>query len=500
MHERNRENMRQVVVRFAPSPTGYLHIGGARTAIFNWLYARKHMGRFILRIEDTDAERSTVDAIEGILDGLKWLGLDWDAGPYFQSAFIGDHQSAAEQLLTSGNAYKCFCSKEALDEKRDQAHRHKTTYQYDGTCRNLSRAQLAKNEAAGLPYTVRFKVPRRPGAVVFNDAVYGCIEKQYQDIEDFIVLRTNKSPLYVLSNAVDDIRDRVTHVIRGQDGLANTPKQVLIYQGLGAALPQFAHMSLTLDPQKAKISKRKHGEQVAIHYYRKMGFLPWAMVNFLVLLGWSPGDDREFFSLEALIKAFDLGGIGRTNSVFNVNAGEGKFFTDPKLLNTNAHYLRTMDMASLVPLIKTQLQQADLWHADYDHHKRAWLEETITLIRDRYQTLLDFTTHGRCFFSDTFPMDPDAYEQHVGKDPAVMQWLLELLGALEEVPVFEAKSIEDVLRSFLATHQLKPGVLINAVRTAISGTSVGPDFMRMLVCLGQRRVVARLQAFVTHDG
>lgn len=488
--------MKRVVVRFAPSPTGYLHIGGARTAIFNWLYARKHKGRFILRIEDTDAERSTEDAIEGILDGLRWLGLDWDAGPYFQSAFIGDHQKAAEQLLAAGSAYKCFCSKETLDMKREQARQRKTTYQYDGTCRNLPPQQLSEHDAAGTPHTVRFKVPRRPGAVAFNDAVYGRIEKQHHDIEDFIILRTNQAPLYVLSNAVDDIRDGVTHVIRGQDGLANTPKQVLIYEGLGAPLPQFAHMSLTLDPQKAKISKRKHGEQVAIHYYRNKGFLPWAMVNFLVLLGWSPGDDREYFNLDALIEAFDLGGIGRTNSVFNINDGGGKFFTDPKLLNTNAHYLRAMDMNALMPFVKMQLQQADLWHTDYEDRRRKWLEETVALIRDRYQTLHDFTTRGRSFFSDTFEMDTDALHKHVHQDPSVIQWLPELIDTLEAMPRFESKALEDELRRFLSAHQLKPGQLINAVRTAVSGTHVGPDFMRMLICLGRKRVVARLQAVV----
>lgn len=492
--ERNQTIMGSVVVRFAPSPTGYLHIGGARTAIFNWLYARKHGGKFILRIEDTDAERSTQDAIAGIVDGLKWLGLDWDEGPHFQSRFLGAHQAAAEKLLESGWAYKCFCTKTDLDSKRLSARQNKKTYQYDGACRELTPQQRAEKESAGVPYTYRFKVPNRPGAVVFNDAVYGKIEKRYQDIEDFIILRNNGQPLYALSNAVDDIRDGVTHVIRGQDGLSNTPKQVLIYKGLAASLPQFAHMSLTLDPKKAKISKRKHGEQVAIHYYREKGFLPWAMVNFLVLLGWSSADDREFFNRQALVDAFGLEGIGRTNSVFNVNIGDTRYLTDPKLININAHYLRTMELNTLLPFVKAQLQKDDMWRSSFEDLKKGWFLQTVSLIRDRFQTLTDFSTYGRPYFQNTFPMDATAVDKHLRKDPAVMQWLPGLIGVLESLVLFQMKPLENVLQKFLAEQQLKPGVLINAVRTAVTGQSVGPDFIQVLLCIGKERVVARLRA------
>ena len=338
-----------VIVRFAPSPTGYLHIGGARTAIFNWLYARKTGGRFILRIEDTDSERSTEKAIDGILEGLKWLGLDWDEGPNFQSRSLEAHLRTADQMLSTGHAYKCFCSKEALDAKRETARKQKKTYQYDGTCRNLSREAVAAKEAAAMPCTIRFRVPNQPGAVRFTDAVYGPIEKRYADLDDFVIVRSNGQPLYVLSNAADDIADGITHVIRGQDGLANTPKQVLIYEALKAPLPRFAHMSLTLDPQKAKISKRRHGEAVAIHFYRERGFLPWALVNFLVLLGWSPGDSSEFFTPSELIEAFSLEGISKTNSIFNIQKEDPRYFTDPKAINTNAHYLRTLPLKKFCP-------------------------------------------------------------------------------------------------------------------------------------------------------
>lgn len=486
--------MSPVVVRFAPSPTGYLHIGGARTAIFNWLFARKNKGKFILRIEDTDAERSTEAAIAGIVDGLTWLGLDWDEGPYFQSRFAADHRKAAAHLLDNGWAYKCFCKKEELESKRQQAQRDKQTYQYDGTCRRLSAAQVAEKEVAKIPYTVRLKVPEGSGSVIFEDAVYGAIEKKYCDIEDFVIVRANGEPLYLLSNAVDDIRDGITHVIRGQDGLANTPKQLLIYQGLGADIPQFAHMSLTLDQHKAKISKRRHGEQVAIHYYREKGFLPWAMVNFLVLLGWSTTDSREYFEPQDLLEAFDLKGIGRTNSVFNLNSDDPKFFTDPKLLNINAHYLRTMPVDDLLVFVKEQLISAGLWCPEFDKAQKAWVKRTVDLIRSRFHLLTDFVTLGSAYFSDNFPTDEKARQKYLEK-PAddIRKWMPVLADNLEKLSDFNHASIESMLRSFLSEYQLKPGQLINPVRTAVTGQGVGPEFIDVLVVIGQERVVHRLR-------
>ncbi len=482
--------MEKVIVRFAPSPTGYLHIGGARTAIFNWLYARKHDGKFLLRIEDTDAERSSMDAIGGILDGLRWLGLDWDGEPYFQSRFIAEHQTAAHQLLEDGRAYKCFCTKAQLDAKRDKARKNKTTYQYDGSCRRLTASETAQKEAAGNPYTIRFKVPQTAGSVRFDDLVYGRIEKKYQDIEDFIIVRANGQPLYVLTNAVDDIRDQITHVIRGQDGLANTPKQILIYQGLGASLPKFAHMFLTLDPQKAKISKRKHGEQVAIHYYRDHGFLPWAMVNFLVLLGWAKADSQEFFTKAELIKAFDFDGINRTNSVFNISADSGKHFTDPKLMNMNAHYLRQMPMEDLLPFIVARLENADLWDPAFEKHERPWFVSAMELIRGRFSTLADFETYGRAYISDKFPMDEKAVRKNLAGDAG--RWLPQLAKRLAELADFEPHTIEAELRAFMKDENIKAGNIMNAVRTAVTGQAVGPDFLKVLIVVGKERVIDRL--------
>ena len=306
----------EVRVRFAPSPTGYLHIGGARTALYNWLWARKNKGTFILRIEDTDVERSTDDSVREIVDGLTWLGLDWDEGPIFQSANLAQHLEAANKLLESGHAYRCFCSREELDAQRKEAEARKQPFMYDGRCRRLSPEQIEEKLREGMPFVIRFRVPRDDASTVeFEDAVYGRIHKRCQDIEDFVIVRSDGRPLYILSNAVDDTLDRITHVIRGADGLANTPKQVLIYQALGVPAPVFAHMPLTLDNKKAKLSKRRHGEVVTVSYYRRMGFLPWALCNFMALLGWSTTDDREFFTRDELIDAFELSRINRANFI-----------------------------------------------------------------------------------------------------------------------------------------------------------------------------------------
>lgn len=378
-------------MRFAPSPTGYLHLGGARTALYNWLWARKTGGVFVLRIEDTDVERSSDASVQEILDGLTWLGLNWDEGPYFQTENIPKHQEAAQKLLDSGHAYRCFCTKEQLEEQRREAEAKKVAFMYDGRCRDLSPEQIQSNVDSGVPFVIRFRVPRDPGAIVkFEDAVFGRMEKRGQDIEDFVIVRSDSRPLYILSNAVDDALDRITHVIRGADGIANTPKQVLIYEALGIDPPMFAHMPLTLDNKKAKLSKRSHGEVVTISYYRRNGFLPWALCNFLALLGWSSADGREFFSPEELIQAFDLSRINRANSIFNYVPGDPKNWTDPKAIHFNATYLRTMPLDYLIPYVKEELQEAGLWQESFEDREREWFRRTIDLTRARF-----FTEIGR---------------------------------------------------------------------------------------------------------
>jgi glutamyl-tRNA synthetase len=489
--------MVEVRTRFPPSPTGYLHIGGARTAIFNWLFAQKTGGKLILRIEDTDAERSSEESIRGIIESLKWLGITWDEGPYFQSQFIEEHVAAAQQMVASGHAYKCFCTKEELDRKREEAREKKAALQYDGTCRNLSAEEIRKKEAAGIPYTIRLKVPRGEGFVSFEDIVYGIIEKRYEDIEDFVIVRSNGRPLYVLSNAVDDIRDRITHVIRGQDGLANTPKQILIYKALGAPIPKFAHMSLTLDPKKAKISKRTHGELVAVHFYREHGFLPWAFVNFLALLGWSTPDSREIFSKEELIEAFSLEGISRANAIFDVKKDDPKFFTDPKAISINTHYLRNLPVEEIEPYVKGELERAGLWDADFQGENHDWFLRTVDLIRSRCHVTTDFVPLGRPYFSDDYPMDSQALKKNILKHEALKTWLPMLADRLQAIETFSVEETERVVREMAEELGIKAGILINAMRTAITGLVKGPGLFEVLIAIGQRRVVERLRNAVT---
>ena len=484
---------KQVVVRFAPSPTGYLHIGGARTAIFNWLYARKTGGKFILRIEDTDAERSTEESIKGILEGLEWLGITWDEGPYFQSHFIDEHRDTAVKLLRAGHAYKCFCTRDELEMKRKEALARKSSLQYDGTCRHLSPEEIAEKEAEGLPYTIRLKVPREPGAVRFKDLVYGVIEKKYEDIEDFVIVRSNGQPLYVLSNAVDDMRDGITHVIRGQDGIANTPKQILLYQALGVPVPAFAHMPLTLDPKKAKISKRRHGEVVAIHFYREHGFLPWAFVNFLALLGWSTPDSRQIFSKEELIEAFSLEGVKRSNAVFDIRKDDPKFFTDPKALSINSHYIRTLPLEELEPYVREQLEKEGIWDAEFETSRREWFLQTTDLIRQRFHVLTDFVTLGRAYFSDDYPVDERALKKNVLKHPELKEWFPLLADRIRSLENYTLEGTEEMLRATAEELDVKAGILINGIRTAITGQAVGPGIFEVLMAIGKERVVDRLE-------
>ncbi len=489
--------MEEVRTRFPPSPSGYLHIGGARTAIFNWLFAQKTGGKLILRIEDTDAERSSEESIRGIIESLKWLGITWDEGPYFQSHFINEHVAAAQKLIQLGHAYKCFCTKEELDKKREEARKKKSALQYDGTCRRLTSEEISRKEAAGMPYTIRLRVPRGQGSVLFEDMVYGFIEKKYEDIEDFVIVRSNGRPLYVLSNAVDDIRDRITHVIRGQDGLANTPKQILIYRALGAPIPKFAHMSLTLDSKKAKISKRTHGELVAVHFYKEHGFLPWAFVNYLALLGWSTSDSREIFSKEDLIEAFSLEGISRANAIFDVRKDDPKFFTDPKAISINTHYLRNLPVEEIAPYVREELEKAGMWNPDFEGIKRDWFLHAVDVIRSRYHVTTDFVTLGRPYFSEDYPIEPKALEKNILKHEGLKTWFPILADRLEALKTFTAAESEHVIREMAEQLEIKAGILINGIRTAVTGLAKGPGLFDVLIAVGQRRVVERLRKAVT---
>ena len=491
--------MSDIRVRFAPSPTGYLHVGGARTALFNWLFARKHQGTFILRIEDTDLQRSSEEMVRGILEGMKWLGLDYDEGPFFQSDYAEKHRAAAQQMLESGHAYKCFCPKEERadeDVKRlaAEAAAARQTKPIN-PCRNYSAEEIAAREAQGQSYVIRLRVPEE-GKTAFEDIVFGQQERDYHDIEDLVLMRSDGHPLYNLSVVVDDIEMRVTHVIRGQDHLSNTHKQVLLYQALGQPVPKFAHLPLILAPNKAKLSKRKHGEVVSVTTYRDRGFIPDAFVNFLALVGWSPKDtDQEIFSRAELIERFALEGIHKANAVFNFTEGDERHWTDQKALWMNAEYISKMPLDTLLPMVREQLEKTGLWREEYDGSEREWFAHTVDLLRARARTLPDFLTQGRPYFVDDvrFEFDEAAVKKNLQKDAALKTLLPELADALAALSTFTHDSTEEALRVFAEGKGVKAGLLINATRTALTGQAVGPGLFDVVVAMGQRRTVERLK-------
>jgi glutamyl-tRNA synthetase len=363
---------------------------------------------------------------------------------------------------------------------------------YDGTCRNLSAEEIAEKEAAGLPSIIRFKVPQKEGKVAYEDKVLGTIERAYDDIEDFVIVRSNGKPLYLLCNVVDDIRDRISHIIRGQDHMSNTTRQVLLYQALGAPIPVFAHMPLTLDLQKRKISKRSHGEIVSVQFYREKGFIPWALCNFLALLGWNPGTEQEIFSREEMIEAFTLERISKVNSVFNYQKGNAKFFTDPTLISINEHYLRTMDIEELAELVKADFQQQGIWDEAYEDEKRAWFLETLDLIRDRFHTIRDFATLGRAYFADDYTVEAKPLKKNILKHPDLKTWLPKLAERFAALDEFNAETTEAASRALAEELDVKPGILINGMRTVLTGQLAGPSMFDILVALGRDRVVRRL--------
>ena len=485
--------MSETRLRFPPSPTGYLHIGGARTALYNWLYAKKTGGKLILRIEDTDTERSSQESISGIIEGLEWLGIDFDEGPYFQTEFSDDHCAAADRLLAEGKAYRCYCTKEELDAKREAALAAKQNLGYDRTCLRLSDEERAAKEAAGIPSVIRFKVPDGARVIGYDDRILGRIECDSKEVDDFVIVRSNGKPLYLLCNVVDDIRDRITHIIRGQDHMTNTIRQVLLYEALGAPIPVFAHMPLTLDTKKAKISKRSHGEVVAVQFYKEHGFLPWALCNFLVLLGWSAGNDQEIFSREELIETFTLERINRSSSIFNYHKGDEKFFTDPKAIAINEHYLRSMDIGELGKLVKVELEAEGLWDDAYDGERRDWYLHTLDLIRDRFHTLKDFTSLGRAYFADDFTVDEKPLNKNVLKHEGLRQWFPTLADRYEQLTDFSLEETERVARELADELEIKPGILINGMRTVVTGQLAGPSMFDILVAIGKEKVVARLR-------
>jgi len=513
-----------VRVRFAPSPTGYLHIGAARSALFNWLFARKVGGKFLLRIEDTDLQRSTDESTRSIIEGLEWLGLDYDEDLVFQSDNADKHRAAARQLVAEGKAYRDFTPNEQREDKsvkqgivdRARAHAAEGIDHRSNPYRDLPREESDRRAAAGEPFAIRLKVAPE-GVSRFTDIVYGDQERAHSEIEDLVLLRSDGHPLYNLSVVLDDIEMGITHVIRGQDHLTNTHKQILLYQAFGRDVPQFAHLPLILAPNKAKLSKRKHGEVVSLTTYRDRGFVPAAFRNFLALLGWSPDTTRhpaeiavgdpevqsnvepgdEIFSQQRLIDLFSLDRIHKSPAVFNFQENDPRHWTDDKALWMNAEYIRTMPLAELLPMVKAELRSEKLWREEYDDDESARFEQTVNLIRQRFFTLKDFSSQGRAYFSEDFDFDEAAVRKNILKEPKLKELLPALADRIEAIEAIEpltAAKAEAALRDFSDEAAVKAGLLINASRTMLTGQAVGPSMFEVFEIIGRERSVMRLRS------
>jgi glutamyl-tRNA synthetase len=473
-------------VRFAPSPTGYLHVGGARTALFNWLYARRHGGTFVLRIEDTDVERSSAEMVEGILDGMRWLGLDWDEGPriggqygpYFQSERLDRYRAAAEQLIAGGHAYYCYCTADELKARREAAEQAGGVWRYDRTCCRLTAEDIAERERGHRSRVVRVRVPAR--ILRFDDLVHGVIEFDGVHLDDFVILRSDGHPTYHLSVVSDDVDMKITYVVRGDDHISNTPKQLVLYEALGAPVPKFAHVPLILGTDKKRLSKR-HGATSVMEYARQ-GYLPEAMVNFLALLGWSPGSgDQEVFTREQLLDTFDVRGINSISAVFD--PAKHDWF--------NQQHLWRLPPDELAQRVKPLLEAEGLWRDEYGHGRRAWLFVVLDLLKLRAKTLNDFVELGRYFFVEDPAYDPGAVVKHLRSEG--MREHLEAIGAaFAGLPEFDAETAEAALRAVAETRKVKAASLIHALRVALTGRSASPGLFEVAVLLGRQAIATRI--------
>lgn len=473
-------------LRFAPSPTGDLHVGGARTALFNWLYARHNGGQFLLRIEDTDRARSTDESTRAIFEGLTWLGLTWDEEVVYQGANLAAHQADARRLLESGAAYRCFCTPAELDERRKEAEARKDAFRYDRRCDRLDRAEVERRVEAGVPFVLRFRVPE--GTTEWDDMVHGRIAFPNKDIEDFVILRSDGTPIYNMAVVSDDIAMRITLVMRGDDHISNTPKQILLYLALGAPLPRFAHLPMIHGTDGKKLSKR-HGA-TAVGDYQHMGILPSAMRNFLALLGWSPGGDLEVMTLEQMVELFDQDGLLRKAAVF-----------DPKKLEwMNGQHLSMLPVEEVAQWVMPALVSAGLATSAELAERHDWFIALLELLRVRARTIDDVVRQAEPFLAQAIAYDPDAVAKQ-WKDAA---GTAEILGAvrscLAALPEWTPAVMEDSLRELAESRGLAAGKLFQPLRVALTGLGVSPGIFDVLVMLGRERSLSRLDAAVAHLG
>lgn len=468
-------------LRFAPSPTGYLHVGGARTALFNWLLARGQGGVFVLRIEDTDRARSSDEMTQAILDGMEWLGLDWDEGPHHQADGFERHRADALRLLESGAAYRCFCTPEQLQVKRDAA---KEEYRYDRACAGVAEADSSSRADAGEPFTVRFRVPE--GETEWDDQVHGVTRFRNSDIEDFIILRTDGTPIYNLAVVSDDIEMRITHVVRGDDHLSNTPKQILLYRALGAQVPTFAHLPMILGTDGKRLSKR-HGA-TAVGEYEELGILPRTLVNFLALLGWNPGDESEIMLADELAGRFSIERVNRKSAVF-----------DPEKLEwMNGQHISRMPDGELLELVAPLLVEAGLITAPEIADRHDWLCGVIGLVKVRARYLSGIVEQAQAYLSPDLEYEQAAVDKH-WKDASETIGRLRAVGeALQGLEDWSPEAVEPVLRQTAERLGVGFGKIVHPLRLALTGASVSPGIDEVVAQMGPALVHTRLEQAISY--
>ena len=474
----------EVRVRFAPSPTGELHVGGARTALFNWLYSRNMGGTLILRIEDTDEERSREEAVTGIFEALTWLGIDWDEGPLYQSERLDLYRDYVSLLMNSGHGYYCFCTTEEIEQNRLEAQEQGETWRYEGKCRDLTPEEVQAKLDEGASKVVRFKVPRE-GTTTVADMVHGEVSFENEHLEDFVLMRSDDKPTYHLSNVVDDIEMGVTHVIRGADHLPNTPKQILVYEALDAKLPEFAHLPLILGPDKKRLSKR-HGA-TSVTTFRDKGYLPGAVVNYLALLGWSPGNDREIFTAHDLVRDFSIDRVNSSNAVF-----------DPEKLNwLNGTYISEVPAGELRIPVRDALRNRGCWQEELDMERRDYFFALIALWQSRARTINELADDIAPFLTEAFPYYPDAVGAYL-QDTKLIGPMEALREAFAQVDPWTQEELERILREVADGFAREAADLIHATRVALTGSKSSPGIFEVLELMGREKTRVRLQRLLRY--
>jgi glutamyl-tRNA synthetase len=470
-------------LRFAPSPTGYLHVGGARTALFNWLYARHNGGKFLLRIEDTDKARSTEESTRAIFEGMEWLGLDWDEEVVYQGANLERHRADALRMLEAGAAYRCFCTPEELEERRRVSASGKEAFKYDRRCDLLTPEQIEERLDRGDPFVVRFRIPE--GTTEWDDLVHERIAFPNKDLDDFVILRSNGTPIYNLAVVSDDIAMGINVVMRGDDHISNTPKQILLYRALGEELPTFAHLPMIHGMDGKKLSKR-HGA-TAVGDYQHQGLLPSAMLNFLALLGWSPGGDREIMTMPEMIELFTPDGLQKKAAIF-----------DPKKLEwMNGQHLSITPLSEIEPRVTAAMVAAGLADDATLAARREWYLDLLDLLRVRARTIDDIVRQAGPYFLDRIEYDAEAVAKNWKDHADAAETLKGVLKALESEPDWEPAPLETALRSFAESKGIAAGKVFQPLRVALTGLTVSPGIFEVLVAMGRDLALKRVRDALT---